>query len=355
MFYTLDQAVKVTGLSKSKILKALECGQITGAKDLFGEWQIEHRELHQIYPPLVENADKDGTQTSVAPDAAALEAEIAALIKEAGESLRGQPGDRQWNTGQIALRPLAADPNEADEYSATPPKNIDFKVKEACLERRAWDPDIRISDPERISDSSPDAQGTRTALVAGALLGTVGIGWIFGLVPHFFDSPGSIPVEQRVHSLAQVLDSKNQTTFGSPETGREATPGVLNTDKIATLTPSVPARRLDSTQSAAQPNAIKTSAVAQQNTGSSGPAASGVGRGPKILPRQMPFPETGPNTIEGWKVRDVVGGTAILEGPDGVWRATRGDTVPGVGRVESIVRWGSRWIVATSRGLISMP
>jgi hypothetical protein len=27
--------------------------------------------------------------------------------------------------------------------------------------------------------------------------------------------------------------------------------------------------------------------------------------------------------------------------------------VPGVGRIESVVRWGSRWIVATSKGLIS--
>jgi hypothetical protein len=27
--------------------------------------------------------------------------------------------------------------------------------------------------------------------------------------------------------------------------------------------------------------------------------------------------------------------------------------VPGVGRVDSIVRWGNRWIVATSKGLIS--
>jgi len=44
----------------------------------------------------------------------------------------------------------------------------------------------------------------------------------------------------------------------------------------------------------------------------------------------------------GWVVRDVVGGTAVLEGPDGVWKTTRGDTVPGVGRVDFIVRWGSR-------------
>jgi hypothetical protein len=33
----------------------------------------------------------------------------------------------------------------------------------------------------------------------------------------------------------------------------------------------------------------------------------------------MPFPEkTRPITIEGWMVLDVVGGTAILQGPDGV-------------------------------------
>jgi hypothetical protein len=64
-------------------------------------------------------------------------------------------------------------------------------------------------------------------------------------------------------------------------------------------------------------------------------------------------PETRPTTIEGWVVREVVGGTAVLQGPEGVWRAKAGETVPGVGRVDSIVRWGSRWIVATSRGLIS--
>ena len=86
---------------------------------------------------------------------------------------------------------------------------------------------------------------------------------------------------------------------------------------------------------------------------SSGPAVSIRGRRPKILPTPTPFPETRPNTIEGWIVRDVVGQTATLEGPGGTWSVMSGDTVPGVGKVESIVRWGSRWIVATSRGLIS--
>ena len=70
-------------------------------------------------------------------------------------------------------------------------------------------------------------------------------------------------------------------------------------------------------------------------------------------PRLMPFPETRPATIDGWSVRDVYGATAVLVGTDGVWTVKPGDYVPGVGRIVSITRWGSRWIVVTTTGLIS--
>ena len=63
-----------------------------------------------------------------------------------------------------------------------------------------------------------------------------------------------------------------------------------------------------------------------------------------------PTPETGPTAIADWTLREVIDGTAVLQGPNGIWRVTRGDTVPGLGRVNAIVRWGNRWIVATSRG-----
>jgi hypothetical protein len=66
-----------------------------------------------------------------------------------------------------------------------------------------------------------------------------------------------------------------------------------------------------------------------------------------------PVAETRPTTIEGWTILEVRGGTAVLEGPDGVRTAARGDTVPGIGRIDSIVRWGNRWIVATANGLIA--
>jgi hypothetical protein len=64
-------------------------------------------------------------------------------------------------------------------------------------------------------------------------------------------------------------------------------------------------------------------------------------------------PETRPTTIPGWTVVDVRDGTAVLEGPEGIKMAARGDAIPGLGRIESIVRWGNRWIVATANGLIA--
>jgi hypothetical protein len=69
----------------------------------------------------------------------------------------------------------------------------------------------------------------------------------------------------------------------------------------------------------------------------------------------VPTPDTKPTTIEGWTLRDVTNGTAVLEGPNGTWRVARGDTVPGLGKVESIFRWGNHLIVATSSGLVSTP
>jgi hypothetical protein len=63
-----------------------------------------------------------------------------------------------------------------------------------------------------------------------------------------------------------------------------------------------------------------------------------------------PAPETRPTAVADWTLREVIDGAAVLQRPTGIRRVTRGDTVPGLGRVNSIVRWGNRWIVATTNG-----
>lgn len=62
-----------------------------------------------------------------------------------------------------------------------------------------------------------------------------------------------------------------------------------------------------------------------------------------------------PGAIEGWVVRDVHRGTALLEGRMGLIEVDPGDVVPGLGRVDAIRKQDGRWVVVTPRGLIMSP
>ncbi len=60
-----------------------------------------------------------------------------------------------------------------------------------------------------------------------------------------------------------------------------------------------------------------------------------------------------PPTVDGWLLRDVYGGVALLEGRSGGLReVSPGQFVPGVGEIRSIERRGRAWVVVTSRGII---
>ena len=57
-------------------------------------------------------------------------------------------------------------------------------------------------------------------------------------------------------------------------------------------------------------------------------------------------------TLEGWVLRGVSHGIALIEGRRGIYEVYAGDPVPGAGRVEAIRRQDGRWVVVTSKGLI---
>ena len=59
-----------------------------------------------------------------------------------------------------------------------------------------------------------------------------------------------------------------------------------------------------------------------------------------------------PATVDGWLLRDVYGGVALVEGRAGLREVAPGEYVPGVGEIRSIERRGRAWVVVTSRGLI---
>jgi hypothetical protein len=57
--------------------------------------------------------------------------------------------------------------------------------------------------------------------------------------------------------------------------------------------------------------------------------------------------------IQGWILRDVYDGIALVEGRGGYREVSVGEAIPGVGRVEAIERHGKRWVVVTSQGVIA--
>jgi excisionase family DNA binding protein len=67
MSYTLGQAAKATGLSKSTIQRAIKAGKISATRDEASEaWQIDPADLHRVYPTVAANdAARNGADTAI--------------------------------------------------------------------------------------------------------------------------------------------------------------------------------------------------------------------------------------------------------------------------------------------------
>ena len=191
---------------------------------------------------------------------------------------------------------------------------------------------IQVDIEDRISGSlSPkiNTRHLRTAVIAATLVTLSGLGWLAGSRLNLFEGkPVSTPDVQVAPPFSNHADAGEAKSIQSNLTA-PATPAPV--DDIATLLKKEKSRSENSVR-------------ALKGKPSRAPELTAADR--VEMPRR-PVPETRPTTIEGWSVRDVLGSTAVLEGPTGVWNATRGDTVPGVGKINSIVRWGDRWLVAT--------
>src|SRR5688572_2877444 len=178
----------------------------------------------------------------------------------------------------------------------------------------------------------PFGDRTRSALlVAAAVVASFGLGWAGGLNwPQFASELGLVEVAQKETPSPRISEARSS---GKSE-GTRKTASASDSPAIVGSIPK---------PSALLPAGARPSA-------SPGPSAALAMRQPVVAP-----PETRPATIPGWTVVDVRDGTAVLEGPDGIRMAARGDSIPGLGRVESIVRWGNRWVIATASGLIATP
>jgi hypothetical protein len=231
-------------------------------------------------------------------------------------------------------------------------------------------PEIKIDEIYKVRNSpaSADSRAFYTTLIIGLLAATCGGGWfiLHASAPRSDLASASASTENRhpdpnsvSPSLEQSSNAPSDRNAGSPTFVQSSN---LSSDPIADTQKG---GRLQTHDTIVRDTG--GDAIAQMLQSSPAPLSSPISNHskeqrsgaraeePRVQTKLTAMPETRPTTIPGWMLREVSNGTAVLEGPNGIWRATAGQNVPGVGRVDSIVRWGNRWIVSTSKGLISTP
>ena len=253
---------------------------------------------------------------------------------------------------------VAAPKVEAAEPEAPPAPG---KVLIMSPGDRAWDkPDARVETEQGSGKRRASAMAAVVALatVAGAIggaLATAGLG-------HFAGSDTAavrnVGLEASVARLdADILALKagveqnarmgtSQFNKASDRLDRIEKAQAEPAAKLAKLSDAV--EKLRAAQSAvaaaAPPAAAAASVTAKDVTGSVTPPATAA---PSAKAEVGRLP-----TVEGWVLRDVGNGGALIESRRGVFEVYPGEPVPGLGRVDAIRRQDGRWVVVTSKGLI---
>jgi hypothetical protein len=193
----------------------------------------------------------------------------------------------------------------------------------------------------------------RSSSIGGALVLAFGLGWACAAI--FASSPDarSIALDQKVDQSPGRLDSEKDVRrnhgIANAAVSSNPAPAESSRPKLSASAASTRPIASVAAQMRGEPQSMRSQAMQERSSLSRAPSASSDSDPPPL----SPVPETKPTTIAGWTVREVYGEKAVLVGPDHVWTVKTGDTVPGVGRIDTIVRWGNRWIVATTAGLIS--
>ena len=172
---------------------------------------------------------------------------------------------------------------------------------------------------------------------------------------------------QRARSLGGADRCRHRRAEGRPRADLQGGDSQLNKasdrlDKVekAQAEPAAKLAKLSETvdKLSAPPQASAPAAVAGRAgsprrtvTGSIPQPAAAAAAAPAPAPPPKPEVARLP-TVEGWVLRDVANGGALIEGRRGMYEVYAGDPVPGLGRVDAIRKQDGRWVVVTSKGLI---
>jgi hypothetical protein len=159
-------------------------------------------------------------------------------------------------------------------------------------------------------------------------------------------------LDAEVVALKAGLEHNSKTTTGQLNKASDRLDKVEKAQaepaaKLAKLSETVDKlRAAQPTTAAAAPAAAKdiTGSIPQQVAAVT-PPASAPAAPPKPEMARLP-------TVEGWILRDVANGSALIESRRGMYEVYAGDPIPGLGKVDAIRKQDGRWVVVTSKGLI---
>jgi hypothetical protein len=190
------------------------------------------------------------------------------------------------------------------------------------------------------------------ASALGAMAGVLGTTGVARLAPLFGGETASAPEQPDLQTTVEQLRSDIAALKASVDTTSRTT-GAQYTKLV---------ERLDRAERAQSVAAKTDAALPKETTGSiTKPSATAT----PLPPAPVPSPAAAPGTITpgapapgtfvpGWAVRDVYRGVAMLQSRmGGMVEVEPGDVLPGLGRIESIRRQDGRWVVMTSKGMIT--
>jgi hypothetical protein len=205
------------------------------------------------------------------------------------------------------------------------------------------------------------------ATVAGALGGALATAG-FGRLMAGDSAQASTQASEKDSALeASVarLDAEIVALKASLEHNSKATTGQINRasdrlDKVekAQAEPAAKLAKLSETVDKLRAAQVSTPTVAAASTSTKEKDVTGsipqpAVAAPATTPAAPPKPEVARlPTVDGWILRDVARGGALIESRRGMYEVYAGDPVPGLGRVDAIRKQDGRWVVVTSKGLI---
>jgi hypothetical protein len=214
---------------------------------------------------------------------------------------------------------------------------------------------------------------TRLALVAalmaiaasfGAVGGSVGIakfGPIFASAPPPVAPVTKDNVAEEVKALRDTVAQLRATTRSLSDNlaALKSTVATSNTaqntqiSKVSDALDRVEKAQADLRKTAAAaPAPVHMASTTQATAATSDVTGSVKQQQPVPMVLGEPPQNLKPPVVQGWVLRRVYDGAALIEGRDGIIEVETGTVAPGLGRIEGIKRQDGRWVVMTSRGLV---